>query len=43
MILKNKRLMVTRRIIDRNSNTRIDNGIWISIDEADSETISKKR
>ena len=33
----------TRRIASRKSNTRIDNGIWISIDDEDSDTISKKK
>ena len=31
-----------KQILDRESNTRIDNGIWISIDEKDSDIISKK-
>ena len=33
----------TKKIVDRKSNTRIDNGIWISIDDEDNVNISKKK
>ena len=32
-----------KKIEDRKSNTRIDNGIWISIDDKDNANISKKK